>query len=89
MSKRLFINANIEDQDVGVLDPRFHHGMPWHSQSLPGLAGHSRDGLHIPAPCTGQHCLGRWAWNAWKPQVALEAGISHSCLTTQSILSRN
>lgn len=51
MPKWLLINVNMEDQDVGVVDPRFHHGMPWHSQNLLGLAGHSMPlmDLHIPS----------------------------------------
>lgn len=58
MSKRLLISANMEDEDAGVVDPRFQHGMPWHSQSLPGLAGHSMDGPAHPSP-TAQ---GSTAW---------------------------
>lgn len=52
MPKRLLINANVEDQDAAVLDPRLYHGMPWHSQNLLGLVGHSMPlmDLHIPGP---------------------------------------
>lgn len=52
MSKRLSINANMEDQDTGVVGLRLHHGTPWHSQNPLGLVGHSMPlmDLHIPGP---------------------------------------
>lgn len=50
VSKTPLINANMEDQDAGVVGPRLQHGMPQHSQNSLGLAewlvGHS-----VPLPC--------------------------------------
>lgn len=50
VSKTLQINANMEDQDAGVVDPGLQCGVPQHSQNPLGLVewlvGHS-----VPLPC--------------------------------------